>query len=63
MLVVVHAEREERIRIISARLATRRSAGLMKKMKNDPDLLEEYDFRVEFAGNTHNVTRKVVTLW
>lgn len=43
-LVVVHTERGERIRVISVRLATGRDNDPMKQMKNDPDLMEEYDF-------------------
>jgi hypothetical protein len=46
LLVVAHTERNDTIRIISARRATRRSEHSMSKAKrrNNEDLLPEYDF-------------------
>lgn|SRR5262245_49093436 len=47
LLVVVFTERGKRIRLISAREATRRRGRIMKratKPKRDPDMLDEYDF-------------------
>ena len=45
LLVVVHTERGDNIRIISAR-----KANIMKKMHKDPDMLEEYDFSKGVRG-------------
>ena len=47
LLLVVHVERGNRIRIISARKATRNN---MKRMKTDPEMLEEYDFSKGVRG-------------
>ena len=46
LLVVVFTERDDNIRLISAREATRRRGRNMKKGKNrrDPEMLDEYDF-------------------
>lgn len=51
LLVVVHTEREDKIRIISARKATKKMKGSnMKKMSKDQDVLEEYDFSKGIKG-------------
>ena len=50
LLVIAHVDRGDRIRIISARKATKRKGNNMKKMPNDPDLLEEYDFSQGIRG-------------
>ncbi len=45
ILIVVHTERGDSIRIISARKATKNERSqYMKVMPNDPDMLDEYDF-------------------
>lgn len=50
LLVVVHAERLERIRIISARLATEERESPMKKMTDDSEVKQEYDFSDGLRG-------------
>ena len=54
LVVVVHSELEEGIRIVSAREATRRSAEFMSKTKNgqasEDDIRFEYDFREGVRG-------------
>jgi Ribonuclease toxin, BrnT, of type II toxin-antitoxin system len=53
LLVVVSADRGDRIRIISARPATRRERKDMKKAaksKRVPDMLDEYDFSSGVRG-------------
>ncbi len=51
LLVVVHTDRDDRIRIISARKATKKGEkNNMKVINNDPDMLEEYDFNNGVRG-------------
>lgn len=44
LLIIIHTVREIKIKIISARKATKKKGSDMKKMQKDPDMLEEYDF-------------------
>jgi hypothetical protein len=52
VLVVVHTERGDHIRIISARVAARQGELMKKKaeIQPDPEMLDEYDFTKGVRG-------------
>ena len=53
LIIVAHTDRDERIRIISARDVTRPSVGTMKKNRSNPqadDMRPEYDLRGGVRG-------------
>ena len=65
-LVVVHSERNDRIRIISARLAAsgERNMNQESNSEREPEMLEEYDFsggvRGKYAGRFARGSQVVV---
>jgi uncharacterized DUF497 family protein len=50
LLVIVHTERGSKIRIQAQEKRRSRKGANMKKMRKDPDMLEEYDFSKGIRG-------------